>query len=97
MDFITDRDLQRRKVTEFSTFNRIDSAEDCKAGGVSGLYVRQGEGCFMFRPGRYWMQELALAQALAEACGIDGDRLLLDSIEAMPEFRQEPVREKTHP
>ena len=58
----------------------------------------KAKGASCFRPGRYWMQELQqLAQALAEACGIDGDRLLLDSIEAMPEFRQESVREKTHP
>jgi hypothetical protein len=97
VDFITDRDLQQRKVTEFSTFNRIDSAEDCKADGVSGVYVRQGEGCFAFRPGRYWMQELALAQALAQTCGIDADRLLLDSIEAMPEVRHEPVGEEASP
>ncbi|MBN1461176.1 MAG: hypothetical protein JXA57_16735 [Armatimonadetes bacterium] len=82
VDFITDDAYSRRKVIEFSSFIKVRRADYLVVDGEAGCYVREGPGCFEFRPGRLWLQELALAQALGRVCGLDSDRLLHDSLRA---------------
>ena len=82
IDFITDREYRRHKVIEFSSFIKAEEPEQLIVDGDPGVYVRQSPGCFEFRLGRYWLQELALAEALCRASGLDSSRLLLDAIGA---------------
>ncbi len=80
IDFIIDQDCRQRKVTELCTFTGIHTQVQLQVDGRAGVYVRHSSGRFEFREGRYWVQELALAEALGRACDLDTDRLLLEAI-----------------
>lgn len=80
VDFIVGPDGRRRKVIELSSFIMVETAMQLQIDGRPGVYIRKSPGFFEFREGRFWLQELALAEALGRACGLDTDRLLLDSI-----------------
>jgi glutathione synthase/RimK-type ligase-like ATP-grasp enzyme len=81
LDFLVDEDCSHCKVIEFSSFIRVDAPMELSVDGVAGVYVRHAPGNFEFRPGRYWLPELVLAQALAQTFGVDADRLLLDALD----------------
>jgi hypothetical protein len=51
------------RIIEASLFTSVWTAEQLKVGGVPGRY-RYRDGMFVFEEGRYWMQELMLAQAV---------------------------------
>jgi glutathione synthase/RimK-type ligase-like ATP-grasp enzyme len=80
VDFLVDQDLRQRKAIELSSFTGIHTQDQLQVDGRCGVYVRRSPGHFEFYDGRYWVQELALAEALGRACGLDTDRLLLDPI-----------------
>ncbi len=82
VDFIVSRDLQRWKVIEFSSFIEVLTSGQLEVDKRPGVYVRLLPGEFAFRPGRYWLQELALAEALGQACDLDTDKLLLEALGA---------------
>jgi hypothetical protein len=82
VDFITDQGLRRRKAIEFSSYIRVDDPEDLWVAGEPGVYVRQGVGSYAFLQGRYWLPEVALAEALGRACGLETQQLLIDSVGA---------------
>jgi len=63
VDMIKSESQGEYKVIEASIFNQIDSAEESKIDGVPGYYEYRN-GNFMFKPGEYWMQELALNEVL---------------------------------
>jgi len=50
-------------IIETSIFFQIDTAEQLKVDDIPGYYQRQGDR-FVFIPGRFWVQELALKQFL---------------------------------
>lgn len=81
MDFIVDKDFRRWKVIEFSSFIQVNNAEELMVDGQPGVYIRRAPGVFDFQPGRFWLQELALAEALGRLAGLDADELLLGSVE----------------
>ena len=80
IDFIVDRDLQQRKVIEIASFSGVHTQVQLQVDGRCGVYLRRSPGSFEFCEGRYWVQELALAEALGRACDVDTDRLLVDSV-----------------
>lgn len=80
VDFLVDRDLRQRKVTELSGFTGVLTLDQLHVDGRPGVYIRRAPGRFEFHQGRYWVQELALAEALGLACGVDTDRLLLEAV-----------------
>lgn len=80
VDFIVDHECRQRKVIELCSFTGVHTQAQLQVDGRSGVYLRRAPGDFEFREGRYWVQELALAEALGSACGLDTDRVLLDSI-----------------
>ena len=82
VDFITDPESRRRKVIEFSSYIRVDDPEELRVGGVPGVYVRTKAGSFVFRPGRYWFPEVALAEALCRTMDLDTSRLLAEAVQA---------------
>ena len=82
IDFIVDAECRKRKVIEFSSFIQVLSPMQLIVDGLPGAYVRSAPQRFAFSPGCYWPQELALAEVLGRACGLDTDRLLLDSLGA---------------
>ncbi len=49
-------------VIEASIFIQIDTAEQLVVNGVPGYYEHDGKGGFFFKAGRFWIQELVLAQ-----------------------------------
>jgi glutathione synthase/RimK-type ligase-like ATP-grasp enzyme len=51
------------RIIEASLFTSVWTAEQLKVGGVPGRY-RYRDGKFVFEEGKYWMQELMLAQAV---------------------------------
>jgi glutathione synthase/RimK-type ligase-like ATP-grasp enzyme len=81
MDFIADQACRQHKVIELSSFIQVNTAEQLLIDGQAGVYVRRSPGRFEFCEGRYWLQELALAEALGRACGLDVDRLLRNCLE----------------
>lgn len=81
VDFIVDHQGRRRKVIEFSSFIKVETPVQLMVDGSPGVYVRHSPGGFEFHHGLYWLQELALAEALGRTCGLDTERLLRDSIE----------------
>jgi glutathione synthase/RimK-type ligase-like ATP-grasp enzyme len=80
VDFITDATLGRRKVIEFSSYIKVDDPEELWVDGVPGVYVRERPGTFTFREGRFWLPEVALAEALCRMLGLDAARLLADAV-----------------
>ena len=47
-------------ITEIAHFNLIETAEQLHVEGVPGVYEMGLAGTIRFRPGRFWVQELAL-------------------------------------
>jgi glutathione synthase/RimK-type ligase-like ATP-grasp enzyme len=82
VDFITDPGLERRVAIEFSSYIRVDDPEELWVDGVPGVYTRESAGSFVFRQGRFWFPEVALAEVLANVRGLDAQRLLVDSLVA---------------
>lgn len=82
VDFLVDQDCRRRKAIEFSSFIEVLTSAQLQVDGRPGVYVRLSPGRFVFQPGDYWLQELALAEALGRACGLDTDELLFGSLGA---------------
>ncbi|MBN1458238.1 MAG: hypothetical protein JXA57_01795 [Armatimonadetes bacterium] len=80
VDFLIDRNHRQRKVSELSSFTGVHSQVQLQVDGRGGVYIRRSSGRFDFREGRYWVQELALAEALGRAYSLDVDRLLLDAL-----------------
>jgi hypothetical protein len=80
VDFIVDQDYRQRKAIELCGFTGVHTADQLRIGGRPGVYIRHSAGRFEFCEGRYWLQELALAEALGRACGLDVDTLLLDAL-----------------
>ena len=80
IDFLVGQDSRERKVIEFCTFTGVHTQVQLQVDGRPGVYVRRSPGQFEFREGRYWVQELALAEALGSAFGLDTDKLLVDSV-----------------
>lgn len=81
LDFIVDQECRRRKVIEFSSFIEVLSSKQLVVDGQPGVYVRLEPGRFVFKPGDYWPQELALAEALGQVCGLNTDELLVRSLD----------------
>jgi len=54
---------RRYVVIEVSAFIRVDTPEQLIVGETPGVYLHR-EGTFSFRPGRYWIQEIALREFL---------------------------------
>jgi glutathione synthase/RimK-type ligase-like ATP-grasp enzyme len=50
----------RYYIIELSPMCRIDTAEQLHVDGKPGVYVAQKDGTYSFKPGRYWVHELAL-------------------------------------
>ena len=65
IDMLQDKRDDLFKVIETSIFIGVDTCEQLKVDGVPGLY-RYKDGEFYFEPGRYWIQELALKEAMEE-------------------------------
>jgi glutathione synthase/RimK-type ligase-like ATP-grasp enzyme len=82
VDYVVDRHQGQRQAIELCGFTGVHTLDQLRVDGRIGAYVRRSEGSFEFHEGRYWLQELALADALATHCGLDADGLLLDSIVA---------------
>jgi glutathione synthase/RimK-type ligase-like ATP-grasp enzyme len=80
VDYVVDRHHGQRQAIELCSFTGVHTLDQLRVDGRIGAYVRCSEGRFEFHEGRYWLQELALAEALARLHGIDADRLLLDSV-----------------
>lgn len=89
VDFITDPALERRKVIEFSSYIKVDDPEELRVDGAPGVYVREKPGSFVFRPGRFWFPEVALAEALCRTAGLDASRLLADAAMASTTLKAE--------
>ncbi len=64
VDFLQTADDQYY-VAETSIFIRVDTCEQLHEGGRPGRYVDIGDD-FVFEEGRYWVQELALAELMNE-------------------------------
>jgi glutathione synthase/RimK-type ligase-like ATP-grasp enzyme len=88
IDFITDPALEKRKVIEFSSYIRVDDPEELRVDDAPGVYVREKPGSFVFRQGRFWFPEVALAEALCRTMGLDPGRLLADAAEACSLLRE---------
>jgi glutathione synthase/RimK-type ligase-like ATP-grasp enzyme len=88
IDFITDPALEKRKVIEFSSYIRVDDPEELRVDGAPGVYVRERPGSFVFRQGRFWFPEVALAEALCRTMGLDTGRILADAAEACGSLRE---------
>jgi len=82
VDYVVDSNRERRQAIELCGFTGVHTVDQLRVDRRAGVYIRRSPGCFEFKEGRYWLQELALAGTLAHRCGIDADRLLLDSIGA---------------
>jgi glutathione synthase/RimK-type ligase-like ATP-grasp enzyme len=80
VDSLVDQDFTQRRIIELSSFTGVLTQDQLQVDGRPGVYIRRSAGSFEFHEGQYWVQELALAEALARACGLDVDQLLLDSI-----------------
>lgn len=63
VDMIKSESQGEYKVIEASVFTRIYSAEELIINGVPGYYEYRN-GNFTFKPGKYWVQELALNEVL---------------------------------
>lgn len=62
-DMICDEEKEFQLI-ESSIFIGIDSCEQLAINGVSGYYERLDEGIYLFREGKFWIQELALREVL---------------------------------
>jgi glutathione synthase/RimK-type ligase-like ATP-grasp enzyme len=65
VDMLQDKRDDLFKVIETSIFISVETSEQLKVDGVPGLY-KYKNGDFHFEPGRYWIQELALKEAMEE-------------------------------
>ena len=65
VDMLKDKRDDLFKVIETSIFIGVDTCEQLKVEGVPGVY-RYKDGQFHFEPGRYWIQELALKEAMKD-------------------------------
>jgi len=63
VDMIKSKKQGEYKVIEASFFTQIDTAEKLIIDGVPGYY-EYCDGNFTFKPGKYWVQELALNEVL---------------------------------
>ena len=72
VDLICSEKDKSYKVIEASIFIRVDTPEQLKVNGVPGYYQYDG-GKFTFKPGRYWVQELALNEVIGEWVRKRGD------------------------
>lgn len=63
VDFLRRGDGSLR-IIEISSFIRVDTPEQLHVDGVPGVYVLDGPSRYVFKPGRFWPQELALAEFL---------------------------------
>lgn len=61
-DFLYDEVRKKYYVIETSIFIGVDTAEQLVVDGVAGYYERVETGEFIFKPGRFWVQELALLE-----------------------------------
>lgn len=60
VDFLRRRNGELR-IIEISSFIRVDTPEQLHVNGIPGMYVYK-DGRYVFKPGRVWPQELALAE-----------------------------------
>jgi hypothetical protein len=80
VDFIVDRDLKTHKAIELTAFTGLLTQDQLQVDGRCGVYVRRSQGRFDFVERSHWLHELALAQAIGSAYGLDTDRLLLEAV-----------------
>lgn len=65
VDFLRGRDGTLR-IIEISSFIRVDTPEQLHVNGRPGMYVYEASGRqYLFKPGRVWPQELALAEFIS--------------------------------
>lgn len=65
VDMLQDKRDHLFKVIETSVFIRVDTCEQLKVEGVPGFY-QYYDGGFHFKPGRYWIQEFVLKEAMEQ-------------------------------
>lgn len=65
VDMLQDKRDHLFKVIETSVFIRVDTCEQLKVEGVPGFY-QYYDGKFHFKPGRYWIQEFVLKEAMEQ-------------------------------
>jgi glutathione synthase/RimK-type ligase-like ATP-grasp enzyme len=80
VDYVVDQNHASRKAIELCSFTGVHTLDQLRVDGRPGVYIRRAPGVFDFHEGRYWLQELALAEALARASELDADQLLRNSV-----------------
>jgi glutathione synthase/RimK-type ligase-like ATP-grasp enzyme len=51
-------------IVEFSPACQIETPEQLRVNGLPGVYIYQNDASFQFKPGKYWVHELALKEFL---------------------------------
>jgi len=64
VDVIKSEDQGEYKVIEASIFVRVDTAEQLKVDEIAGYYEYCNDD-FVFKPGKYWIQELSLNEVMS--------------------------------
>jgi len=63
-DFVYSEKRKKFLIIESSIFIGVDTCEQLSINGVAGKYVRLSENQFEFIPGKFWVQELTLKNAI---------------------------------
>lgn len=61
-DLLYSKSMKKYLIIESSIFIGIDTCEQLVINGISGYYERVSEENYLFKPGKYWIQELALKE-----------------------------------